>query len=83
MGIGNSFAMLFGHRMRFRWDIFNVTNTVPFTGARCGESPAAPPCPRPIVGAALRRTVPPETFSTGPSCAQRQRGTSVVRRCAG
>ncbi len=30
LSIGKTFEMPFGHRMLFRWDIFNVTNTVRF-----------------------------------------------------
>ena len=30
IGIAKTFAMPFNHRLRFRWDVFNVTNTVRF-----------------------------------------------------
>ena len=30
VGIAKTFAMPFNHRLRFRWDVFNVTNTVRF-----------------------------------------------------
>lgn len=30
MSIGKAFRMPFGHRLQFRWDIFNLTNTVRF-----------------------------------------------------
>jgi hypothetical protein len=30
VGIAKSFAMPYNHRLRFRWDIFNLTNTVRF-----------------------------------------------------
>ncbi len=30
MSLGKSFDMPFGHRLQFRWDVFNLTNTVRF-----------------------------------------------------
>jgi hypothetical protein len=41
IGIGKTFSMPFGHRLRFRWDVFNVTNTVRFDTANVSMTPDA------------------------------------------
>lgn len=39
IGVAKSFALPFSHRLRFRWDIFNVTNTVRFDTANVTMTP--------------------------------------------
>jgi hypothetical protein len=39
IGIGKSFDLPFSHRLRFRWEVFNLTNTVRFNTANVSMTP--------------------------------------------
>jgi hypothetical protein len=39
MGVAKAFSMPYGTRLRFRWDVFNVTNTVRFDTGNVSMTP--------------------------------------------